>query len=133
MPLRRRLSHLKDRLRDTLESAQEMALARVAKEAPLEKSGPEPPVVARLMVEIRSDGSRTIARGALEDAASGERVAVEAQGATPAQLAVSLARALVTTPLLAAAAVRAVLDGGRKSSPDRGRSAEGDPPEDDRA
>ena len=54
----------------------------------------EPPVVARLVVEIRSDGSRTVARGALEDAQRGERVTVEARGDSPFQLAIALARAL---------------------------------------
>ena len=44
----------------------------------------EPPVVARLVIEIRSDGTRTIARGAAEDVALGERVQIEAHGATPA-------------------------------------------------
>jgi hypothetical protein len=43
----------------------------------------EPPVVARLVVEIRSDGTRTIARGAIEDAQRGERVAIEARGDSP--------------------------------------------------
>ena len=59
----------------------------------------EPPVVARLVVEIRSDGSRTIARGALEDAQRGERVAIEAQGTSPMQLAIALARSLTRLPL----------------------------------
>jgi hypothetical protein len=65
------------------------------------------------MVEIRSDGTRTIARGAIEEIAGGERVAIEAQGATPAHLAASLARALFATPFLAGATVRAVLEGRR--------------------
>jgi hypothetical protein len=72
----------------------------------------EPPVVARLVIEIRSDGSRTIARGAMEDLTVGQRVSVEAQGATPLSLALSLARAIFKTPFLAGAATRAVL--GRK-------------------
>jgi hypothetical protein len=59
----------------------------------------EPPVVARLVVEIRSDGSRTIARGALEDAQRGDRVAIEARGDSPIQLAMALARALTRLPL----------------------------------
>lgn len=59
----------------------------------------EPPVVARLVVEIRSDGSRTIARGALEDAQRGDRVAIEARGDSPMQLAIALARALTRLPL----------------------------------
>ena len=58
----------------------------------------EPPVVARLVVEIRSDGTRTIARGALEDAQHGERVAIEAHGDSPLQLAIALARSLTQLP-----------------------------------
>lgn len=69
----------------------------------------DPPVVARLMVEIRSDGSRTIARGALDDALNGEKVAVEARGSTPAALAASLIRSLFSGPLLARAIARRLL------------------------
>jgi hypothetical protein len=68
--------------------------------APLAKELPEPPVVARFMVEIRSDGSRTIARGALDDVANGESAAIEARGSTPAMLAASLLRSLLASPLL---------------------------------
>jgi hypothetical protein len=73
----------------------------------------EPPVVARLMVEIRSDGTRTIARGALEDLAGGEKAVVEAHGTTPAALAASLIRSLVTGPLLAKAIASRLLRGRR--------------------
>jgi hypothetical protein len=70
----------------------------------------EPPVVARFVVEIRSDGSRTIARGALEDAQSGQRVAIEARGDTPLQLALALARSLTQLPRFSArSAVRGLL------------------------
>jgi hypothetical protein len=68
----------------------------------------EPPVVARLMVEIRSDGRRTVARGAIEDVPSGERVAVAVDGATPIELALSLARSVFTMPALARTALRAL-------------------------
>lgn len=61
----------------------------------------ELPVVARLVIEIRSDGSRTVARGALEqvtpDGAPG-RVAVEARGGSPAALALDLLRSVMSTP-----------------------------------
>jgi hypothetical protein len=63
----------------------------------------EPPVVARLVVEIRSDGSRTIARGVLQDAILGKEVAVRAEGTTPLSLALSLARAMLKTPSLSTA------------------------------
>jgi hypothetical protein len=70
----------------------------------------DPPVIARLVVEIRSDGSRTIARGAMEDAQRGERVTVEARGDSPLQLAIALARALTQLPRLGArSAVRGLL------------------------
>jgi hypothetical protein len=61
----------------------------------------EPPVVARMIVEIRSDGSRTIARGALEDVATGHKAAIEAHGTTPVQLAFSLVRSLGQLPRFA--------------------------------
>ena len=74
----------------------------------------EPPVVARLIVEIRSDGSRTIARGAMEDVATGQRTSIEARGASPLQLALALARSLTQLPRLGArSAIRGLL-GRRK-------------------
>ena len=76
----------------------------------------EPPVVARLVVEIRSDGTRTIARGAVDDAQRGERVAIEARGDSPLQLAIALARALTQLPRLTArSAVRGLLAKRRNS------------------
>lgn len=69
----------------------------------------DPPVVARMIVEIRSDGSRTIARGAIEEATTGERVAIEAHGTTPLALARSLAKSMFSAPALARQAVRALL------------------------
>jgi hypothetical protein len=80
----------------------------------------EPPVVARLIVEIRSDGRHTIARGALEDAATGRGVAVEAAGRSPLQLALSLARALVTLPVFGRAAARALLRSPSRPGPNPG-------------
>lgn len=62
----------------------------------------EPPVIARLVIEIRSDGTRTIARGAMEDVTSGQRTAVEARGESPLQLALALARDLMRLPKLSA-------------------------------
>jgi hypothetical protein len=60
----------------------------------------ELPVVARLIVEVRSDGSRTIARGAMEDAASDTRVAIEASGTSPLELALGLAKSILAAPWL---------------------------------
>ena len=57
-----------------------------------------PPVVARLVVEIRSDGSRTVARGALEDAVSGQDVAVAVEAESPAALLGKLTRSIISLP-----------------------------------
>lgn len=78
----------------------------------------EPPVVARLIVEIRSDGSRTIARGGLEDVASGQKVTIDARGDSPAQLALALARSILKMPRLAAKmSVRGLLGRGKDRKP----------------
>lgn len=69
----------------------------------------ELPVVARLMVEIRSDGSYTVARGAMEDQVSGQKVAIEASGANPLALALSLVKSLTDVPWLARQAFRALM------------------------
>ncbi|MBL0219126.1 MAG: hypothetical protein IPQ07_35305 [Myxococcales bacterium] len=92
----------------------------LVKEAPVEvERSNEPPVVARLVVEIRSDGSRTIARGAVEDVASGQRTTLEARGDSPLQLALQLARVLTQLPRLGArSAVRGLL-GRRRDKPDK--------------
>jgi hypothetical protein len=68
----------------------------------------EPPVVARMVIEIRSDGTRTIARGAAEDASTGEKVAIEVAGSTPLQLALSLMKTMATVPALARSAMKAL-------------------------
>jgi hypothetical protein len=73
------------------------------------------PVVARLIVEIRSDGSRTIARGAIEDTVQGQRVSIDARGDSPLALALALARSIGSLPRLSArAAVRGLLDRRKK-------------------
>lgn len=71
----------------------------------------EPPVVARMVIEIRSDGSRTIARGALEDTTAGQKIAIEAKGDSPMQLAFALARSLFKVPAIARSTARALLPG----------------------
>lgn len=58
----------------------------------------EPPVVAQLMIEIRSDGSRTIARGALHDLRTNESANVRAEGRTPGELIASLLGSLLSLP-----------------------------------
>jgi hypothetical protein len=82
--------------------------------AHLQETAPEPPVVARLMIEIRSDGSRTIARGALQDELSGEQVAIEAKGNSPLELAAQLAKSLVTAPMGLGALGKALLSNNKK-------------------
>jgi hypothetical protein len=80
----------------------------------------EPPVVARLVVEIRSDGTRTIARGALQDASIGQEVAIKAEGTTPLALAASLMRSLFSAPLLGRVITRALMSkSGKKPTPGR--------------
>ena len=86
-----------------------LTVERMQSGEPLAERPGEPPVVARLVIEIRSDGSHTIARGAMEDALSGQKVAVEASGTTPLALALSLAKSIVATPLLARQAFRALV------------------------
>lgn len=88
---------------------------QLRRDSPGARSG-EPPVVARLVVEIRSDGSRTIARGAMEDVTSGVSTAVEARGDSPLQLAIALARELARLPRLTArTAIRGLL--GKRRDP----------------
>ncbi len=74
----------------------------------------EPPVVARLVVEIRSDGTRTVARGAIEDVVNGQRTAVEAHGDSPLQLALALARSITQLPRLSARSALKRLLGPRR-------------------
>lgn len=74
------------------------------------------PVVARMVVEIRSDGTRTIARGALDDRVSGQRVAVELVPGSPWDMAKSIAKLLMATPSAARSAVRSALRGRRLRS-----------------
>ena len=119
--LKGRVQDVKQRVEAT---AQRMADARVPiRDEPAAPPGPivsdsagqvpaaydEPPVVARMMIEIRSDGTRTIARGALEDIVSGERVKIEANGGTPMQLAASLASNLLSTPFMIGRAAGALV------------------------
>ena len=73
--------------------------ARVEPNA-IEQADDELPVVARMVIEIRSDGSRTVARGAIEDVQQGVKVGLEAKGATPMELARTLTRSMMELPLL---------------------------------
>ena len=61
---------------------------------------PELPVVARMVVEIRSDGARTMARGAVEDLRTGEKTELKVEGASPLLLVASLLNSLRSVPSL---------------------------------
>ena len=96
------------RMADRRPGTRQSTAVQAVPDAPLAEA-PELPVVARLVVEIRSDGTRTLARGALEDVVTGERVAVEANGGSPAQLAASLASNLLVTPFALGRYAKAVM------------------------
>ncbi len=85
----------------------------------------ELPVVARMVVEIRSDGSRTVARGMLEDHVQGEKVAVEAKAPTLPGLATGLARALMRLPGIERRAARALRQGEPQDQEPRRRGLVG--------
>jgi hypothetical protein len=85
----------------------------------------DPPVVAQLMIEIRADGSRTIARGALHDLRNDESAQVHVQGRSPAELMLSLANALLTLPPMLFAHEG---DGKRKVDRDDPKERAGDEP-----
>jgi len=79
--------------------AERSKITRTERDDLVEEQG-LPPVVARMVVEIRSDGSRTVARGALEDLQNGERVSLQADAATPIALAAQLSKSLLSIPAL---------------------------------
>ena len=103
----KRYEHAKQQ-RDALSSA----LANRASSAPHASSAPlatddELPVVARMVIEIRSDGRRTVARGAIQDTAGGEHVAIDARGSSPMELAGTLAKSIFAIPRSARQSLRA--------------------------
>ena len=134
--LRRSLKSLRQKVEDRIgeqlasarsdETTSNQAALTTAGADRLAEAGPEPPVVARLIVEVRSDGTRTVARGAMEDVMTGERVAVQAQGTTPAMLAASLAKSLFSAPMLARQAARAIQRNLRESSSGSSSSQSGE-------
>ncbi|NVB43057.1 hypothetical protein G6O69_34865 [Pseudenhygromyxa sp. WMMC2535] len=79
----------------------------------------EPPIVARMVVEIRSDGSTTIARGAVEDRLGDQQVAVEAKADSPMALSLALAKLL-----FGAAGLRGSIGGGSGSESAGGRAVD---------
>jgi hypothetical protein len=82
------------------ESRREPPLPVVTPREDLPVAATELPVVARIVVEIRSDGTRTLARGAMEDVESRTRVGIEASGSTPLELALALAKSIMAAPWL---------------------------------
>jgi hypothetical protein len=80
----------------------------------------DPPVVTRLVIEIRSDGSRTIARGAAEHVDTGEKVAIEVEGKTPLALALSLVKTFGDVTSIAKSALGAAV--GKALPHRRGKS-----------
>jgi hypothetical protein len=95
------------------ETPRDKATIATAPGAELPVAASELPVVARLIVEVRSDGSRTVARGAMEDAHTGMKAAIEASGSTPLELALALAKSMFAAPWLkrqvALSSIRALL------------------------
>ena len=105
-----------DKTADVAEVVSASALERPSASTAL-TSDDDLPVVARLVIEIRSDGTRTVARGAVEDVASGQKTGIVARGGSPLALAAdltrSLARGLGALPLAAtSAALRRLLRRG---------------------
>jgi hypothetical protein len=118
---------VKRRVKQTIKQAAERsaskprasALAEVPKSSEeLEAADEALPVVARLVVEIRSDGSRTVARGAMKDELGGEQVSVVARGDSPLELAAQLTKSLVTMPLTAGQLAKAMLNARRQAEED---------------
>jgi hypothetical protein len=66
----------------------------MASEGPLVDPGDEPPIVARCVVEVRSDGSLSIARGVFE--LEDQQVMLEGVGRSPSELLSMLARGAFT-------------------------------------
>jgi hypothetical protein len=77
----------------------------------------ELPVVTRLVIEVRSDGSRTVARGAVEDVRTGQKVELNAEGATPLLLIASLLKSLGDVPSLVKRATALFLSGKEPKRP----------------
>lgn len=69
----------------------------------------ELPVVARMVVEVRSDGTKTVARGAIEDLQTGQQVAIQTDAMDTNELSTALAQSLLATSGLAKEALKALL------------------------
>lgn len=73
----------------------------------------ELPVVARMVVEIRSDGIKTVARGAFEDFQTGQQVGIETDPLAAAKLAQAFTKSILGST---AGLVRLGVSEGLKSS-----------------
>ena len=73
----------------------------------------ELPVVMRMVIEVRSDGVKTMARGAVEDVINDHKVAIELPAMSPLQLSAALSetigKTLLDTPGLAKAALKSLV------------------------
>ena len=116
---RRVVDSIKQAAERTAARQRSSPLAKVPKPSQeLEAADEELPVVARLVVEIRSDGSRTVARGAMKDELGGEQVTVVARGNSPLELAAQLTKSLVTMPITAGQFAKAMLEARRAAEED---------------
>lgn len=62
------------------------------------------PIVSRIVIEVRSDGTRTVARGAAEDPEG--KVGLEVRADSPVELVTALVKLMLQVPALAATSFR---------------------------
>jgi hypothetical protein len=62
------------------------------------------PIVSRIVIEVRSDGTRTVARGAAEDPSG--KVGLEVRADSPVELVTALVKLLMQAPALATTSFR---------------------------
>jgi hypothetical protein len=78
---------------------------------------PRPPVIARIVVEVRSDGTKTRSYGVLEDLRHGHQSQIVMPGPWPG-VAVALLRNLLTASAMARQVLGAVLRPGESRGAD---------------
>jgi hypothetical protein len=71
-----------------------------------------PPVVARVVVELRSDGTRTVACASVQNAFLGQGVSVQAESRAPIKLALALLRTAERLPFLGPKVAKLLLKSG---------------------
>lgn len=62
------------------------------------------PIVSRIVIEVRSDGTRTIARGAAEDPSG--KVGLEVRADSPVELVTAMVKLMLQVPALATTSFR---------------------------